>query len=94
MYHQKTKYKFWQVCQYHNGGNRFRQGKLRQQLLPQSSSCLLLAERLAVGALIRSGIHLVGTHQNLVQGAVVLVAAVMGALLDSTLDALVCMTVH
>ena len=35
-----------------------------------------------------------GAHQNLVQRTVVLVAAVMGALLDGTFDALVCMTVH
>ena len=55
---------------------------------------LLLAEGLAVGALILSGVHLVGAHQDLIQGTVVLVTAVMGALLDSTLDALVCMTVH
>ena len=35
-----------------------------------------------------------GAHQDLVQRTVVLVAAVMGALLDGTFDALVCMTVH
>ena len=55
---------------------------------------LLLAEGHAVGALVHGGIHLMGANQNLVQGAVVLVAAVMGALLDGTFDALVCMTVH
>ena len=63
-------------------------------MLPQSSPVLLLAERLAVSALIGSGIHLMGTHQDLIQGTVVLVAAVMGALLDGAFDALVCMTVH
>ena len=73
----------------------FRQGKLRQHLLPQSSQrSLLLAEGLAVGALVSGGIHLMGTHQNLVQGTVVLVAAVMGALLDGTFDTLVGMTIH
>ena len=35
-----------------------------------------------------------GTNQNLVQGAVVLMAAMVGALLDGAFDALVCMTVH
>jgi hypothetical protein len=35
-----------------------------------------------------------GAHQDLVQRAVVLMTAMMGALLDGTLDALVCMTVH
>ena len=35
-----------------------------------------------------------GADQDLIQGAVVLVAAMMGTLLDGTLDTLVCMTVH
>ena len=55
---------------------------------------LLLAEGLAVGALVHGGVHLVGTHQDLVQGAVVLTLAVMGTLLDGTLDRLVCIAVH
>ena len=55
---------------------------------------LFLTEGLAVSALICSRIDLMGTHQNLIQGTVVLVTAVMGALLDGALDALVCMTVH
>ena len=55
---------------------------------------LFLPEGLAVGALIHGGIHLVGTHQNPIQGAVVLSVAVVSALLDSAFDALVCMTVH
>jgi len=55
---------------------------------------LLLAEGLAVGALVCGGVDFVGTHQDLIQRAVVLVTAVMGALLDGALDALVCMTVH
>ena len=58
------------------------------------SRSLLLAERLAVGALVVSGIHLVGANQDFVQRTVVLVAAVMGALLDGTFDTLVCMTIH
>ena len=35
-----------------------------------------------------------GTNQNLVQGAVVLMAAMVGTLLDGAFDALVCVTVH
>ena len=46
------------------------------------------------GALVHGRVHLMGTYQDLIQGAVVLVAAMMGALLDGTLDTLVCMTVH
>jgi len=55
---------------------------------------LLLPERLAVGALVHGRILLMGAHQNLVQRAVVLALAMMGALLDSTFDALVCIIVH
>ena len=35
-----------------------------------------------------------GTYQNPLQGAEICVLAVVGALLDSTLDALVCMAIH
>ena len=35
-----------------------------------------------------------GAHQNLIQGAVVFVTAMMRTLLDGAFDALVCMTVH
>ena len=35
-----------------------------------------------------------GTYQDLVQGAVVLTLAVMGTLLDGTLDRLVCIAIH
>ena len=35
-----------------------------------------------------------GAYQDLVQGAVILLITVMGALLDSTLDALVGIAVH
>ena len=63
-------------------------------LLPQLPDSLLPAEGLAVSALICGGVDFVGAHQDLVQGTVVLMAAVVGALLDSAFDALVCMTVH
>ena len=55
---------------------------------------LLLAEGHAVGALVLGGIALVGAHHDLVQGAVVFLLAVMGALVDSALNGLVGMTVH
>ena len=70
-----------------------RQGKLPG--LPQSSFLqLLLAEGHAVGALVNSGIHLVGAHQDFVQGAVIFVAAMMGTLCDGTLNTLVGMAIH
>ena len=59
-----------------------------------ASGSLLLAEGLTVGALILSGICLVGTHQNAVQRTVVLGVAVVSAGLNSTFDALVCIAVH
>ena len=54
----------------------------------------LLTEGLAVGTLIHGGICLVGTNQNALQRAEVGILAVMGTLLNSTLNALVCMTIH
>ena len=47
-----------------------------------------------VGALVHSGIALVGAHQDPVQGAVILAAAVMGALVHGAFDALIGMTIH
>ena len=55
---------------------------------------LALAEGFAVGALVLGGICLVGTHQDAVQGAVVLAVAVVSTGLHGTLDTLVCMAVH
>ena len=55
---------------------------------------LLLAEGLAVGALIDSGVTFVGAHQDAVQGAVILGVAVVSALLDGAFDTLVCIAVH
>ena len=66
--------------------------KLRRRLPPPDKS--LLAEGLAVGALVHGGVLLMGAHQDLAQGAVVLTLAVMCALMDSTLDGLVCIAVH
>ena len=67
--------------------------KIRRHLPPHSFFSLL-TEGLAVGALVGSGIGLVSTHQDPFQGAEVCILAVMGTLLDSTLNALVCMAIH
>jgi hypothetical protein len=55
---------------------------------------LLLAERHAVGTLLRGGIALMGTHQDPLQGAVVLAVAVVSAGLHGAFNALVGMAVH
>ena len=57
-------------------------------------SPLLLTERHAVGALIHGGVHFMGTHQDFVQRTEVLMATMVGTLLDSAFDAFVGMTVH
>ena len=62
--------------------------------LREPCAALFLAEGLTVGALIDSGVHLVSTHQDAVQRAVILVFAMMRALLDGALNALIGMTVH
>ena len=59
-----------------------------------AAAFLLLAEGLAVGAGLYSGVGLMGTHQDPLQRAVVCVIAVVCALRNSTLDALVCMATH
>ena len=55
---------------------------------------LLLAEGLAVGALVHGGVTLVGSDQNTVQSTVVCITAVVCALLNGAFDALVCFTIH
>jgi hypothetical protein len=50
---------------------------------------LLLQEGFAVGALVLGWVVLVGTHQNAVQGAVVVAAAVVRTLLHRAGDAVV-----
>lgn len=55
---------------------------------------LFLTEGFAVGASGHTGILLMGAHKDVVQRAVVLASAVIGALCDGALDALVGMTVH
>ena len=55
---------------------------------------LFLTEGFAVGASGHTGILLMGAHKDVVQRAVVLASAVISALCDGALDALVGMTVH
>ena len=55
---------------------------------------LLLAEGHAVRALIHGRIGLMGADHNPLQRTVVGLIAMMGALLDSAFDALVCIAVH
>ncbi len=55
---------------------------------------LFFAEGHTVGALILGGIALMGTYQNPLQRAVVCFVAVVSALMNSTLDALVGIAVH
>ena len=62
--------------------------------MPPYFTVSLFAERLAVGALVLSGCSLVGAHQNALQRAEVCILAMVGALLDSTLNALVCVATH
>ena len=57
-------------------------------------SFLLLAEGHAVGALVHSGVCLVGTHHDPLQGAVVCFIAMVHALGNGALDALVGIVVH
>ena len=65
-----------------------------RRLLPPYLWVSLLAEGLAVGALVLSRRSLVGAHQNTLQRAEVCVLAVILALLNSALNALICMTIH
>ena len=65
-----------------------------RRLLPPYLPFSLCAEGLAVGALVSSGIGLMGAYQDPLQGAEIGVLAVMLALLNGTLNALVCMAVH
>ena len=55
---------------------------------------LLLPEGHAVSTLLHSGIALVGAYQDLVQRTVVGFITVISTLPDSTLNALVCVTIH
>ena len=78
---------------YHNRNSTVRQEKCGGRS-PPLPIFLLSAEGSAVGALVDSRVSLVGTNQDAVQGAVVLVLAVVCALLDGAFDTLVGMTAH
>ena len=92
MYAGKTFYKQTYFLPYHTHFSPFRQEKTRQPWLPRCR--LPLAEGLAVGALVHGGIGFMGTHQDPVQGAVVLGIAVVCAGLNGAFDALIGMTIH
>ena len=55
---------------------------------------LLLAEGHAVGALVHSGVTLVGAYQNAVQSAVVGILTVVSALMNGAFNTLVCLAIH
>ena len=55
---------------------------------------LFLAEGHAVSALVHGGITFVSANQNAIQSAIVGVLTVVCALVNSTLNALVCFTIH
>ena len=55
---------------------------------------LLFTEGHAVSALINGGIAFMCAHQNALQGAEILLTAVVCALTNSAFNALVCVAVH
>lgn len=55
---------------------------------------LLSGKGHTVGTLIHGGIALVGAYLDLVQRTIVFQIAMVGALLDSTFNRLVCLCVH
>ena len=67
---------------------------LKRGAFSRALKILLLTEGLAVGALVHGGVALVGAYQDAVQSAVVDIMAVIGALMNSTFNALVCVIVH
>ena len=59
-----------------------------------AKDALLLAEGLAVSALVNGGVGLVGAYKNTIQRTEVFGVAVIGALLNGTFDALVGVAAH
>jgi len=72
---------------------RFVKAKIRRHRPPYSAA-LLFTEGLAVGTLVSSGVHFMSTHQDPLQRAVIGILTVMLTLLNSTLNALICMAIH
>ena len=95
---------FFIICQfpffpyYHSYIHAYRQAENIRKIAAVASAAaafaLLSTEGHTVGALVHSGICLMGAYQDAVQRAVICLVAVMRTLLDSALDALVCITVH
>lgn len=78
---------------YHTRLFRVRQGKEMRQ----HGSCRifsLLVEGFTVGALVNSGVQLMGANQDPVQRTVVFALTVMCTLLNGALDALICLVCH
>ena len=73
-------------------GNRQDTKRKGGGIMPPSK--LLLAERLAISALINSRILFMSAHQNPIQRAVVLRVTVISALLNGAFDTLICLVVH
>lgn len=63
-------------------------------VLPAIFFTLFLTEGHTVGALVHSGVGFVSANQDLFQGAVVSLVAVMCALLNGAFDAFICIAVH
>ena len=78
---------------YHTPGMHFRQAK-KQTAAEAAVPSLSLAEGLTVGTLVHGRIGLVGANQDMIQRAIVLRIAMIGAGLDGTLDALIGLAVH
>ena len=77
----------------HTAFAHFRQVKIAAAIAAATDGSLL-AEGLAVGALVLGGVDLMSAHQDPIQRAVVLILAVISTLLDGAFNALVGMTVH
>ena len=96
MYMQQRIFEFSKIMtsSYCGGMNSSRKKAAAENTAANGESELLLAEGHAVGALILSGVCLVGTNGDAVQGTVVFLLAVMGTLADGAFDGLVGMTAH
>lgn len=92
MYICRKKFEHFKIYPNHTRGYGIRQEKTAAA--DAAAQALLFPEGHAVGTLIHSRIGFMGTHKDPVQRAVVLAFAVVCALMDSTLDALVGMAVH
>ena len=66
--------------------------KMRRQ--NAAAPTLLLSEGLAVSALVHCGVAFVGANHNAIQGTIVRIITVVGALAHSAFDTLVCMAAH